>query len=174
VNGDRFGVVWRAAVLVFGALIAQVVASELEVDHAIADLMLLVPLAAGSLAGPDRGASFGFASGIVYDLVLRDTPFGLSALVYALVGYAIGVAAGWVMQPRWWLHVSLAIAGSLAAMTLMVVIDQVLGSRYPMDDVVRATVVVALWNAALILPARRAVGWALGLGRADRYGLALP
>jgi rod shape-determining protein MreD len=172
-SSDRYGFWWRSAVLVFGALLAQVVASELQAFDAIADLMLLVPLAAGSLAGPDRGASFGFAAGIVYDLVLQDTPFGLSALVYALVGYAVGVAAGWVMQPKWWFHVGVAVVGSTVAMTLMVVVDQVLGSRYPVDDVVRATAVVAAWNAALILPARRLVGWALGLGRADRYDLVL-
>lgn len=172
-NHDRFGVVWRTAVLIFGALLLQVMTSELELDGAIAEVLLLVPLAAGSLAGPDRGATFGFAAGIVYDLVLPDTPFGLSALVYAVVGYAAGVAAGWVMQPRWWFHVGLAVVGSVLAMLTMVAIDQVLGSRYPVDDVVRATAVVAVWNAALILPARRVVGWALGLGRADRYDLVL-
>jgi rod shape-determining protein MreD len=171
---DRFGVAWRGGVLIFAALVAQVVAAELDAFDAIADLMLLLPLAAGSLAGPDRGATFGFAAGLAYDLaLLPDTPIGLSALVYAVVGYAVGVGAGWVMEPRWWFHVTLAVLGSILAMTLMVVIDQVLGSRYPIVDVVRATAVVAAWNAALILPARRAVGWALGLGRADRYDLAL-
>ena len=44
-----------------------------------ADLLLLLGVAAGVAAGPDRGAAIGFAAGIAYDLMLQ-TPFGLSAL----------------------------------------------------------------------------------------------
>ena len=43
----------------------------------------------GMVAGPRDGALCGFFIGFVYDLMLR-TPFGLSALAYALIGYAAG------------------------------------------------------------------------------------
>ena len=38
------------------------------------DLMLLVAIAAGLAAGPDRGATIGFAAGLAYDLMLARRP----------------------------------------------------------------------------------------------------
>jgi hypothetical protein len=105
-----------------------------------------------------------------------DTPFGMSALVYALVGYAIGVAVAWVVQPQWWVHVAAAVVGSIAAVGLMVLVARVLGLPYPFDEVVRIALVVAAWNALLIVPARRVMRWVIGDpdDRPDRFRIALP
>ena len=66
--------------------------------------MLLLPIAAGYAAGPDRGAVFGFFAGLVADLFL-PTPFGLSALVGCLLGYATGIATRGLVRSSWWLAV---------------------------------------------------------------------
>src|SRR5580692_3782098 len=54
------------------------------------DIMILLPIVAGLIGGPGSGASMGFGAGLVADLFL-PTPFGLSALVGCLVGFAVGV-----------------------------------------------------------------------------------
>ncbi|MHB1891137.1 MAG: hypothetical protein ACYCUF_09700, partial [Acidimicrobiales bacterium] len=66
-----------------------------------ADFMVLLPFGAGYVAGPERGAAFGFVSGLVADLFL-PTPFGMSALVGCLVGYLSGMAASGLVRPAWW------------------------------------------------------------------------
>ena len=60
------------------------------VAGAIGDLVLVVVVAAGITGGADRGATYGFVAGLLFDLLV-DTPFGLTALTYALVGYGVGV-----------------------------------------------------------------------------------
>jgi len=170
---DRLLALRRGALLVFGVLVVQAgVVSDLEAFGAFGDLVLLTALAAGAVGGADRGATYGFAAGLAYDLLL-DTPFGLSALVYALVGYGAGLAAAWVLQPRWWSHVLMAFVGSVVAVVLAVVVTRVLGSSYPSGEVVRIAGVVAAWNMALIIPARRLVQWAVGDDRSERYRIAI-
>ncbi len=55
------------------------------------DLLWLVPITAAILDGPETGAIAGFWSGLAFDLIL-PTPFGLSALVGCILGYAVGSA----------------------------------------------------------------------------------
>jgi rod shape-determining protein MreD len=176
VIADRLPVLRRAAPVLVALLIVQVgVLADLPAFGAVADVMLLAALAAATVGGPDKGALYGFAAGLLYDLVL-DTPFGMSALVYALVGYAIGVAVAWVVEPQWWVHVGAAVVGSIAAVVLMVLVARVLGLPYPFDEVVRIALVVAAWNALLIVPARRVMRWVIGDpdDRPDRFRIALP
>jgi len=171
-NSDRAIALRRGVLLVFAVLVVQVgVVSDLEAFGAFGDLVLLIAIAAGSVGGPDRGALYGFSAGLAYDLLL-DTPFGLSALVYALVGYAVGMAAAWVLQPRWWFHLLTAFVGSVVAVLLAVAVTRVLGSEYPADEIARIAGVVAAWNVALILPARRLLQWAIGDDRSERYRVA--
>jgi rod shape-determining protein MreD len=175
VLNDRFTTTWRLALVVFVAVLLQIaVMSDLTVLDQSGDLVLLVAIAAGSVSGPDRGATFGFVAGLAYDLLLVDTPFGISALVYALVGYGVGVAAGWVIQQRWWFHLTTAVLATVAAVALTAVVTRVLGRPYPIDDLVRAAGVEAAWSVALIVTARWALRWVAGEERAERYRVALP
>ena len=173
---DRWLVLRRAVPVLLAVLLVQVgVMTDLPAFGAVADLMLLATLAAASVGGPDKGATYGFAIGLLYDLLL-DTPFGMSALVYALVGYAVGVTAAWALQPQWWFHELMAVVGSVASVLLTVVVARVLGLPYPLDDVIRIAIVVSVWNALLILPARRVMRWVIGAAdeAADRFRIALP
>jgi rod shape-determining protein MreD len=170
VLGDRFATAWRLALVLFTAVLLQVaVMSDLTVMGQSGDLVLLVAVAAGSVSGPDRGATFGFAAGLAYDLLLVDTPFGLNALVYALVGYGVGVVAGWVIQPRWWFHLVTAVVATAVAVALTAVVTRVLGRPFPLDDLAQAAGVEAAWGVALIVTARRALRWVAGEDRAEAF-----
>lgn len=170
---DSWMALRRGALVIFLALVVQVgVVSDLEAFSAVGDLMLLVALAAGLTGGPDRGATYGFAAGMAYDLLL-DTPFGLSALVYALVGYAAGMAAVYVIQPRWWFRILVAGLGSVAAVLLTVLVGRAVGLGYPADEVMRIAGVEAVWSMVLMLPACRVLAWAVGSDRAETFRVAL-
>jgi rod shape-determining protein MreD len=171
-TSDRAIALRRGVLLTFAVLVVQVgVVSDLEAFEALGDLVLLLAIAAGSVGGADRGATYGFGAGLAYDLLL-DTPFGLSALVYAVVGYGVGMAYAWVLQPRWWFHLVAAFVASVGAVVLAVGVSSLLGSSYAGGEVVRIAGVVSAWNVALMLPARRLVQWAVGDDRAERFRVA--
>jgi len=162
---ERLGLFGRAALVLFALLMLQVgLVADLPVLEAVGDLMLLSAIAAGSVGGPDRGATFGFAAGIVYDLML-ETPFGLSALTYAVAGFAAGWIAGRVLQPRWWFHVGTAAGITVGAVLLSVMVARIAGEKLSdelWDDLWRWCLIEAVWNALLILPARRLLAWVFG------------
>ena len=54
-----------------------------------ADLLILLAVVGGLTLGPDRGAIVGFAAGLSYDIFLQS-PLGLRALVFCLVGFVAG------------------------------------------------------------------------------------
>lgn len=57
------------------------------------DLGLVATIAVAYRVGPERGAVYGFANGLAIDLFLQ-TPFGLSALSFAVIGYGVGIVQG--------------------------------------------------------------------------------
>jgi rod shape-determining protein MreD len=130
--------VTRAARL--GALIALIVVIQVAVfPHlrlfgVVPDLGLLVALAVGYQEGPEAGAIAGFVAGFGFDLFL-ETPFGLDALTYAIVGYSIGVLESGLFRSPRWLPSFLGAAGGLAGgllfigLGVLVGVDAVKGSH---------------------------------------------
>jgi rod shape-determining protein MreD len=151
-----------------------VIQSTLGVDIRIAgvhpDLMLLLPIAAGIAGGPEEGALVGFLAGLSADLLL-PTPFGLSALVYSLVGFAVGASTGSLAREFWWLSILVAVAASAVAVVTYAVLGAVLGeSQFLHLDLVAMIAVVAAFNAVLANGTVRVVRWALTPGSSDRRG----
>ncbi len=131
------------------------------------DLMLLIAIAAGVASGPDRGAAIGFASGIAYDLMLQ-TPFGLSALTYALVAYLVGGLQDSVLRAAWWIPVDTATAASAMGVILYGVVATVLGEELIGLELVRIAVVVAILNTVAAPLVVKAMRWATGSSNSVR------
>lgn len=170
----RRSTVLRAVLVVAVALVLQIaVVADLRVAGAVGDVMLLVTVAAALTGGADRGATYGFAAGLAFDLVL-DSPFALSALTYALVGYGLGlVCAGWFHPTGWW-PVAVAPVAAAAAAAVYTGIGHLVGAPYPWGDLVGITVAEGLWNAALVLPAMAVLRWAhVPGGEPERLEVAL-
>lgn len=151
-------------ILVLTLTIQLGIAPSLGVFGVQGDLMLLVAIAAGVAAGPDRGAAVGFAAGVLYDLLLQ-TPFGLSALTYALVAYLVGSLQDSVLRAARWIPVLTAIAASALGVILYGVFGTVLGEDLIGLSLVRTAVIVAVLNgvaAPALVPALR---WAMGTSR---------
>jgi rod shape-determining protein MreD len=117
----------RLPLVVIAALAVQTsVATDVRPFHAAADVMVLVAVCGGFVAGPQQGALVGFVTGLAYDLVLH-TPFGLSALTYALAAYTCGYLQAGVAAARWWLAALAVGAASAGAEALYALLGTVFG-----------------------------------------------
>lgn len=141
--------------------VQQTLMLEVRIGGVHPDIMILLPVAAGIVGGPGRGASMGFGSGLVADLFL-PTPFGLSALVATLIGFAVGLATVALDRSSWWLPVVSAIFSSAVYVLVYALLGSILGEPQMLHvDLTRIVVLVAAVNAVLAVPAVRLVGWAL-------------
>ena len=159
----------RVSFVLVVALTIQIgIAPDLRVFGVQGDLMLLVAIAAGLAAGPDRGAAVAFASGLAYDLMLQ-TPFGLSALTYSLLAFVVGSLQDSVLRAAWWIPVATATAASLLGVILYVVLGTMVGVEFLGVGVPKIAIVVALMNAIVAAPTIRAVRWATGTQDSVRH-----
>jgi rod shape-determining protein MreD len=132
--------------------------SDLRLFGVTGDLLLLLTIAGGMVGGPERGAILGFIVGMAFDALLY-TPFGLSALVYLLVGFATGSVHDGVIRSAWWIAPAVTLATSALGTILYVIIGQLLGQSFRTPDLFRIVVVTALLNAALSHVALRVLRW---------------
>jgi len=161
----------RVALIIFVLLmIQQTVMVALRIGGAHPDLLWLLPITAALLDGPETGAIVGFWAGLSFDLVL-PTPFGLSALVGCLLGYATGSLTA-SMDPRTtWLKPVAALAGSVAADMLFAVLGAILGQGQMVQiDFLALFLVVGISSLVLVLPVNRLMRWALA-GESHRRSL---
>jgi rod shape-determining protein MreD len=155
-------VVVRTSLVLVVALTLQLgMASSITFFGVQGDLLLLVAISAGIAAGPDRGAAIGFAAGVSYDLLLQ-TPFGLSALSYALVAYLVGGLQDSVLRAAWWIPVATAAAASVVGVILYGVLGTVLGEELVGWDLLRVAILVGLFNTVAAPFVVRTMRWATG------------
>jgi rod shape-determining protein MreD len=142
----------RVLLLVVVIVIVQVtVFPHLRLFGVVPDLGLLVAIAVGYQEGPEAGALVGFVAGLGYDLFL-ETPLGLSALAYALVGYGVGIIESSLLRSPRWLPSLLGFVGGLVGGLLIITIGVLVG----IDGVKGAhgveTVLLAALYDALLAP----------------------
>lgn len=153
----------RPAFVVFVMLTLQTtLIAQLDFFGAEADIMMLLPIAAGINGGRDRGAIVGFIAGLSLDLVVHGTPTGFFALGYTLVGYLVGMAQAGVLRAAWWIPVVTAFGSSAVGIVLLAVLGKFLGLEGLFNrHLLTVCVVVAIVNAALVLPMTRIVRWSM-------------
>jgi len=82
--------VLRATLVVFlAAMLQTVIVSSLVIGGGAPDVLLVVVVAVGLVRGSVPGAVFGFAGGLVVDLLTLDT-MGITSLVLTLAGFWAG------------------------------------------------------------------------------------
>ncbi|MFM8529958.1 MAG: rod shape-determining protein MreD [Ilumatobacteraceae bacterium] len=129
------------------------------------DLMLLAAAATGVIGGSQFGALAGFILGVAFDLVLVS-PFGMSPLVYGIVGFLAGYTTGLTFQPTWYLRSAFVAAASAGGVVVFAMVQYVVGPRAPITvSIVQTAIVLGAANgilAPLALPVQR---WCLGIKR---------
>jgi len=78
-----------AGIVFVAALLQVTLVASLDVFGGTADVLLLALISIALLRGAVAGAVAGFFGGLIVDIVTLDT-LGVSALLYALVGYWTG------------------------------------------------------------------------------------
>ena len=124
-------------------------------------VMLVVAVAGGLLAGSERGAVIGFAAGLLADLFVQ-TPFGLSALTYALVAFAVGALQSGIIRSAWWIAPVTASAATFAGVLLYALLGALIGqAHFVSPRLVGIAAGVAVMNGLLAPFVVRAMSWAL-------------
>jgi len=161
----------RVALAIFIVLmVQQTLIVALRIGGVHPDLLWLLPITAALLDGPETGAIVGFWAGLTFDLVL-PTPFGLSALVGCVLGYAVGTLTKAADPRATWLKPVAALAGSIAADMLFAVLGAILGQQQMVQiDFLAVCLVVGISSVVLVLPVNRLMRWALA-GEGNRRSL---
>jgi rod shape-determining protein MreD len=147
-------------VLLVAVVLHTALAPQLRIGDVAADVMLLVAAAAGVAAGPDRGAVVGFFAGLLADCFLQ-TPFGLTALAYCLVGWGVGSFQSTILHAAVWIPMATVAVASAAGVLLYAGLGAVVGQGHLLSSrLVGIIVVVALVNALLTPVAVRVLRWA--------------
>jgi rod shape-determining protein MreD len=142
----------RLALLIVCALIVQVaVFPHLRLFGVVPDLGLLIAVAVGYEYGAEAGALTGFFAGLGYDLFL-ETPLGLCALSYAIVGYFMGIIESGLFRSPRWLPSLLGAIGGLAAGLLFIAIGVLAGEEIVKGQHAVITISLAALYDALLAP----------------------
>lgn len=151
----------RLLLVLFVAMALQlVVASRIEIGGVHPDLMVLTAAAAGVVAGPARAATVGFVAGLLNDLFLQ-TPFGLSALTFCLVAYAVATVQGGVLRASWWVPALTAVVACAGGEVLFALIGAIVGQGQMLTDRLGPVAgIVGGLDGLLALLAVPAVAWA--------------
>jgi rod shape-determining protein MreD len=152
-------------VLLLGILVQTIFASDLRVNDVAPDFMMLLAICAGFEGGPDAGAAVGFGAGLLSDLFLQGTPFGLSALAACLAGFVAGWTSANFLREGLSLAPVVAAVGTALGVVLFVVIGYLVGENQLVAPgqswLVEVAVVEATYAAIFALPAALLMRWAL-------------
>lgn len=140
-------------VLAVAVVIQTTLASDVRVLGVAPDLMLLVAICGGLVAGAEVGCILGFVAGLVADTFLTATPLGLSALTYCLIGCGVGVVRNNVLRDSWLLAPIVTFVATVVGVVAFVAFGDVVGQTGPSAAgsswVIRVALVEGVWAAAL-------------------------
>ena len=140
----------RLLLVVITLLVLQTaVFTHLRVFDAVPDLLLVATIAMAYESGPASGALFGFGAGLANDLFLT-TPLGVSALSFALTGYAVGLFQTGLIRESRSIYPLLGGVGSIVGNILFILIGGIAGH----DELfaahhIQVIIVAALYDAAV-------------------------
>lgn len=148
-------------VLLLALILHTSVMPDFRVLGVAADVLLLLGVAAGIVAGPERGAVVGFVAGLAADLFVQ-TPFGLSALAYSLTGFAVGTLQGSILRAAWWIPVTTSAVACGLGVLLFALAGAVVGQTSLVNGRLATVVlVVALLDGVLSVLAVKVMRWTL-------------
>lgn len=103
--------------LLTGLLLETSVLGEATLFGTKPPVLLLITVALAIGEGPALGAGFGFAAGLMTDL-LTGLPAGLTAFIYTIVGYGVGAIRAQVQTPTAWLPVAMEATATFCGVLL--------------------------------------------------------
>lgn len=144
------GRILRSALLVLTVVIVQhSILDSVQFFGVHLDLPLLLVIVAGFTVGREAGAVVGFVVGLMVDSFLL-TPFGLSAMVFSVIGYLAGQTEKGSLIGPWTINAALASLLSAVGILTYEVASRLLGfGQLLRTNLVKVVLVVAVTNAIL-------------------------
>ncbi len=153
-------------VCLFVVLVQETVAVHALIWGVHPEFAWLLAPSIGLVGGAEAGAIGGFAVGLCVDCFV-PTPFGLSAMTMAIIGFCVGLAAerGALASIRevWWLPVGIGAASGLVGVGLYFVLGVLFGqTSFQTLPMLNIEVVTTATCALLGVPVAVMVAWAWG------------
>lgn len=148
-----------ALVIAAAVLLQTALMPHLSIAGFRPDLLLLVTVLFALRDGPLTGTAVAFASGLLGDLLLVESPLGLYTLVLLVTGYAVGVVRPWIPSGSVTAPVAAAFVTGVVSTAGYGTLARLLGDpRFTFELVFEAAVLVGLYNTLLAPPAAAALG----------------
>ena len=137
--------------LLTGVLIETSVLGEATLFGAKPPILLLFTVALALGEGPALAAGFGFAGGLLTDL-MTGLPAGLTAIAYTVVGYSVGAIRAQLQTPSAWLPVTMEFTATLGGLFLYGGVALLLGQEAVGGRTLVVTAVFGACYNALLTP----------------------
>jgi rod shape-determining protein MreD len=135
------------AVIVVSLVLESTLLSHLRVGGVHPDILVIAVIAVAMTDGPVVAAVFGFVAGLTFDLLFANQ-VGVSALVYTVIGFGVGVGRSYVTSSSTLVHLLLAGLASFASVWLAGLVLRVFDVS-SWDYLLRTAPLVALYNLLL-------------------------
>ena len=155
----------RLGALMLVAVVVQVtVFADVRIAGVAPELLVLLAVMFGYWFGPRHGPTAAFVIGLVWDVYL-PTPLGLSAIVFAMVAFAVAAGGAELFRDSRLQLAAIAGVGTLAAITGYALLGEVMGQRGLVDlEMLRVALIAGLVNAAAAPLIRPLIAWSVGPG----------
>lgn len=139
-----------AAVVVLALAVQSTLLVKATVLRVIPQLTLVVVVSFAFADGSRMGAVTGFAAGLLQDLLLPQSIVGLTAFVYTLMGYGVGIFSQLSLTQSVWGPVIAVAAASAVAELSYAILSIILGQPWvSVGFTVRVVGLVVLYNTLL-------------------------
>ena len=152
----------RLVLVVVSLVVLQTtVFTHLKVFGVVPDLALVAAIAVAYEEGPMSGARFGFGAGLATDVFL-SSPFGLSALAFALTGYGVGLFQSGLIRESRGMASALGGVGGLIGNTLFIIVGAIVGRTdlFAAHNI-QVVIIAALYDALAAVVVFPFVRWAV-------------
>ena len=143
----------RLALVVVSAVVLQTTLfTHLRIDGVAPQVGLVATLAVGYEDGPEMGAWFGFVMGLAIDCFLT-TPLGLSALSFAVTGYAVGAFQSQMVRSTHRVAPIVGFFGGLFGGLVFVTVGALVGqSGFLSFESLKTVLIAAAYDALIAIP----------------------
>jgi len=125
------------------------------------ELLAMVAILAGYFGGPQRGQSLAFGAGLLWDVYL-PTHLGVSALIFAVVAYAIGSLEAGLFHDSRLQQAAVVTLATIVIVMAYALSNEILGVRGLLDlHLLKVAAVAGLFNGVLSLVAAPVMRWAV-------------
>jgi rod shape-determining protein MreD len=139
-----------AVILVIALALQSTLLARVTILGVIPQILLVVIVSLAYLQGERVGIVCGFFGGLMQDLLLTDSIIGLYAMVYLLIGFAVGSFRKYAPAESVWMPVFVVAAASAVAEISYATLNIIMGQRWvSLMFTLKVASLVVLYNTLL-------------------------